>query len=219
MTHRAGDPVPPMPRSPRRWRACATPTCPPRSPRRSTSAARRSRPRPGVTSAIAHFQRLLREPPSALVSGVFDNELEPLRPEATLAAGHHATSRRTTWSPLPVVDEDDHLLGAVTVDDVLDHLLPEDWRDTRTTTKAVHAMARERAARLAPASTSRSRRATRRRGRRTTPRPSDGSRADRPLHRLGAIHRLHDPGHHRLDRSGTSSRRPTCASTSTRSSS
>jgi Mg/Co/Ni transporter MgtE len=77
---------------------------------------------------IAHFQRLLREPPSTLVSGVADTDIEPLRPETSLRA---VTSHLATYNlvAVPIVDADDHLLGAVTVDDVLDHLLPEDWRD------------------------------------------------------------------------------------------
>jgi flagellar motility protein MotE (MotC chaperone)/CBS domain-containing protein len=77
---------------------------------------------------VAHVQRLLREPPSALVSGVVDDDLEPLRPETELA---RVTRYLATYDLVAaaVVDETDRLVGAVTVDDVLDHLLPEDWRE------------------------------------------------------------------------------------------
>ncbi|HEU0130198.1 MAG TPA: CBS domain-containing protein [Mycobacteriales bacterium] len=77
---------------------------------------------------ICHIQRLLREPPSALVSSVADTDLDPLGPDASLRAvtQHLATYNLTA---VPIVDEGHHLLGAVTVDDVLDHLLPDNWRE------------------------------------------------------------------------------------------
>ncbi|MER7275645.1 CBS domain-containing protein [Dactylosporangium sp. NPDC000244] len=77
---------------------------------------------------VVHFQRLLREPPSALLGGVVDNDIDPLAPRTTLA---EITRRMATYNlvVMPVVDDNDKLVGAVTVDDVLDHLLPEDWRD------------------------------------------------------------------------------------------
>jgi len=77
---------------------------------------------------VAHFQRLLREPPSSLVSGVMDADIDPLTPESTL---QQVTRHLATYNlvAVPVVDDNDRLLGAVSVDDVIDHLLPEDWRD------------------------------------------------------------------------------------------
>jgi Mg/Co/Ni transporter MgtE len=77
---------------------------------------------------VAHTQRLLREPPSSLVSRVCDTDLEPVAATATLP---QVTTYLATYNlvALPVVDDNDHLLGAVTVDDVLDHLLPDDWRE------------------------------------------------------------------------------------------
>ncbi|RBY85363.1 magnesium transporter MgtE N-terminal domain-containing protein [Blastococcus sp. TF02A-26] len=76
---------------------------------------------------LAHIQRLLREPPSSLVSGVLD-DLEPLRPEAPLAEVTHYFATYNLVAA-PVVDDQGRLVGAVSVDDVLDHLLPEDWRE------------------------------------------------------------------------------------------
>jgi Mg/Co/Ni transporter MgtE len=82
----------------------------------------------GKFLGIAHIQRLLREPPSTLVSGIADSDIDPLGPNVPL---HEVTSYLATYNlvAVPVVDDADHLLGAVTVDDVLDHLLPEDWRE------------------------------------------------------------------------------------------
>jgi Mg/Co/Ni transporter MgtE len=76
----------------------------------------------------AHIQRLLREPPSSLVSGIVERDPPALRAEAPLA---EVTRYLATYNLVaaPVVDENERLLGAVSVDDVLDHLLPDDWRD------------------------------------------------------------------------------------------
>lgn len=76
----------------------------------------------------AHFQALLREPPSTLVSQIVDNDIDWPRPTTSLAevAGLLAAYNLVA---LPVVDENQHLLGVVTIDDVLDHLLPEGWRE------------------------------------------------------------------------------------------
>ncbi|GAA1970254.1 magnesium transporter MgtE N-terminal domain-containing protein [Amycolatopsis minnesotensis] len=76
-----------------------------------------------------HFQRLLREPPAELVASAVDTDLPALRPSTPLS---EVTRYFAAYNLAcgPVVDAEDHLLGAVTVDDVLDHLLPEDWRET-----------------------------------------------------------------------------------------
>jgi Mg/Co/Ni transporter MgtE len=77
---------------------------------------------------MVHFQRLLRQPPSDLVGGIVTDDLDPVPPEAPIS---DVTQRMATYDlvAMPVVDGQDRLVGAVTVDDVLDHLLPPDWRD------------------------------------------------------------------------------------------
>lgn len=81
----------------------------------------------------AHFQRMLREPPSSLISAVVDTDIDPLNPDCPLSdVTRHLASYNLV--AVPVVDSEQRLLGAVTVDDVLDHVLPQGWRDHRETT-------------------------------------------------------------------------------------
>ena len=77
---------------------------------------------------VVHLQRLLREPPHEPIGAIVDTDIEPVRAGAPLLT---VTRQLATYNllALPVVDEQRRLLGAVSVDDVLDHLLPEDWRD------------------------------------------------------------------------------------------
>ncbi|WP_411141143.1 magnesium transporter MgtE N-terminal domain-containing protein [Streptomyces sp. x-80] len=83
----------------------------------------------GTFLGLVHFQRLLRDPPFTLVSSLVDADLPALGPDTALT---EVASYLATYNMVaaPVVDESGSLLGAVTVDDVLDHLLPEDWRET-----------------------------------------------------------------------------------------
>lgn len=82
----------------------------------------------GKLLGVAHIQRLLREPPSTLVAGALDDSMQWLSPEATIdeVAAHLATYNLVA---APVTDENGRLIGAVTVDDLLDHMLPTNWRD------------------------------------------------------------------------------------------
>lgn len=76
---------------------------------------------------VVHIQRALREPPSAMIGTIVDTDVEGVAPDVGIGT---VTRLLATYNltAVPVVD-DESLVGAVSVDDVLDHLLPEDWRD------------------------------------------------------------------------------------------
>lgn len=82
----------------------------------------------GKFLGVVHIQRALREPPGTMLGQVLDKDIDRL--DVTDSIGKITRLLATyNLTVLPVVDaETDYLLGAVSVDDVLDHLLPEDWR-------------------------------------------------------------------------------------------
>ena len=82
----------------------------------------------GKLLGVVHLQRALREPPHSAVGSILDTDIETVGTEDGIGT---VTRLMATYNhtALPVVDDARRLVGAVSVDDVLDHLLPEDWRD------------------------------------------------------------------------------------------
>ena len=81
----------------------------------------------GRLIGVVHMQRLLREPPALSLAIVAEKETNAISTDTPL---NDVVRHLANYNLLaaPVVDEHDRLLGAVTVDDVLDHLLPSNWR-------------------------------------------------------------------------------------------
>lgn len=83
-------------------------------------------PPTGTYMGVVHFQRLLRERPSMLLKQIVENEptIDPMLADRDVA------ERLASYNMLAVgvCDSNGRLLGAVTVDDVLDNALPADWR-------------------------------------------------------------------------------------------
>jgi CBS domain-containing protein len=73
------------------------------------------------------YQRLLREPPATPIGQCLDAQPEGVHVQMPTA---QIARRLASYDvvAVPVVDEQQRLLGAVSVDDVLDHLLPDGWR-------------------------------------------------------------------------------------------
>jgi CBS domain-containing protein len=87
------------------------------------------KPPTGTYLGVVHFQRLLREPPSMELGRCLEQEpvIAPDLSEREVA------ERLASYNMLAVgvCDEAGRLLGAITVDDVLDRTLPTGWRQRR----------------------------------------------------------------------------------------
>jgi len=81
---------------------------------------------------VVGFQRLLREAASKPLGRCIDEEWEAVRPDVS---DREVAGRLAAYDvvAIPVIDEAGRLVGAVTIDDVLDRVLPPQWRVTHTT--------------------------------------------------------------------------------------
>jgi len=102
-------------------------------------------PPTGRFLGMVHFQRMLRYPPNERLGTLLDQKLEPVHADASAAEVSRILASYNLVS-VPVVDENHRLVGVVTIDDVLDYLLPDDWRSSDGDEPALPPRARPRTA-------------------------------------------------------------------------
>ena len=92
------------------------------------------KPPTGQYLGVVHFQRLLREPPAMELGRCVEQE-PTITPDIL---EREVAERLASYNLLSVgvCDEAGHLLGAITVDDVLDRTLPTGWRQRRRVSTA-----------------------------------------------------------------------------------
>ncbi|MGX1793838.1 magnesium transporter MgtE N-terminal domain-containing protein [Microbacterium sp. NPDC055312] len=81
----------------------------------------------GRLLGVVHFQKMLRYPPHERLGAILDESVEPVAVTASAAEVARMLASYDLVS-LPVIDSAHRLVGAISVDDVLDYLLPDDWR-------------------------------------------------------------------------------------------
>ncbi|MFB7251849.1 magnesium transporter MgtE N-terminal domain-containing protein [Microbacterium sp. NPDC056234] len=81
----------------------------------------------GRLLGVVHFQRMLRYPPHERLGAIIDDSMESVSGTASAAEAARMLASYDLVS-LPVVDAAQRLVGAISIDDVLDYLLPDDWR-------------------------------------------------------------------------------------------
>jgi CBS domain-containing protein/sporulation protein YlmC with PRC-barrel domain len=97
-------------------------------------------PPTGRFLGMVHFQRMLRYPPNERLGTLLDPSLEPVDGHTSAAEVARILASYNLVS-VPVVDENHRLVGVVTIDDVLDYLLPDDWRSTDSDQESLPAAA------------------------------------------------------------------------------
>ena len=86
----------------------------------------------GRFQGVVGVQRLLREAPGKPLARCVDEEWDPISADAS---EREVAERLAAYDvvAVPVTDAANRLVGAVTIDDVLDRMLPADWRTMRVT--------------------------------------------------------------------------------------